>query len=305
MGHIMKLTSLTQAVLRHQCTGTGGDDLVRRIALEIYTYPRRRLGWEEDDCSDFFSYFYPKLPALIRRFTYQGKPFEAYLCTTLKWQLKTFAARKHLNAVKSRVVSEEGFGGVETLYSAPVEAESLEIAESSPVYPEKIRRVFHIEPDGVIRNEVWRKRILFLTMKGAFDLDAPTVDRVAGLTGYERNWLAGCAQELVARMATRHDRLHALCARRNHAYFRIYYLHERLSSPNSPANRDNLLRILSNERKRLSRAIDDINRVPRTPTHHDIAEVLEVPKGSVDSALYYLRNQLRKHGIFNPMLAMN
>ena len=293
----MELTSLTHAVLLYQYNGVGQEELIRRIAQKVYTYPRGRMGWNEDDCSDFFCDFFPKLPNLVKRFTFQGKPFEAYLCTTLKWQLKSFATRKSQNTIKARMVTEEGFGSVEACYSEPVEIEMDCVTEAPPRYSSGVREVLRIDMDGRIRDEVSRKRLLFLAMKGAFYVDGNMLGRVAEVTGYRFGWLVTCAEELVCRLGKRRERLSLLRVRRNHCYFRIYYIHERLAIEIDMTERTFLFRNLNQERFRLTRLIEEINRIPLAPTHHDIADVLSVPKGSVDSALYYLRNQLRKRGL--------
>jgi DNA-directed RNA polymerase specialized sigma24 family protein len=43
------------------------------------------------------------------------------------------------------------------------------------------------------------------------------------------------------------------------------------------------------EEQRLSNMLDEIAHVRLCPTHRDIADVLGIPKGTVDSGLYYLK----------------
>ncbi len=96
-------SDLTHEVL----SGRGKTDLrrnlVEKISRIVYAYPKKHLKWNDDDVGDFFCAFYPKIEGLIDRFIYCGKPFEAYLASSIRWQLKTFAKKRRCNARKTRL----------------------------------------------------------------------------------------------------------------------------------------------------------------------------------------------------------
>ena len=51
-------------------------------------------------------------------------------------------------------------------------------------------------------------------------------------------------------------------------------------------------RLIRQEKVHLENARRELSKVPVSPTHRDIADVLDMPKGSVDSALYYMRTAM-------------
>ncbi len=283
--------SLTVDVLRYQKTGSGLPELLERIGLIVYRYPARHARWDEDQCSDFFCYFFPKVPGLIRRFTYQGRPFEVYLIACIRWRLKTYAKSMAHSAARYRATREPSFWP-HLVRESSTEYTHSHITEHAPnaSVSEHASRMFKVEEDGVIRDPVSKRRVLFLLLKTALEIDDEMIEKVVRLTGIDRDWTFCKIQELKACMSDRLSRLELLRGRRNHAFYRIHYLKERLGVEVEESKIAELTSCLLQEEAHLRRAIATISKIPMAPTHRDIASVLGIPKGSVDSALYYIRN---------------
>ena len=286
--------SLTEAILSFKRSGSGLDELVKQIGIEVYTFPRRKLGWDEDDCGEFFCYFYPKLPGLIGRFQYTGKPFEAFLTVTLKWQLKTFAARKNQELLHARVLTREGYLGEEQAYCLPEEPGDEGLTkDGTPLLTEEARKLLKVDEEGRIPDRCICRRLLFLVLQSCLTLPTLLIDEVARLIRCDTVWLYGKIQEISARTEERRLRVARLKEKRNNHFFKIYCLQEQLSLVCEQEVRRELSRQMLREKRRLLDTTGEIARVPLCPTHCDIAEVLGVPKGSVDSGLYYLKVSLR------------
>ena len=88
------MENLTSRVLEYQRSQQGLEGLVAEIAPRVLHYPRRRFGWDEDACSEFYLFFHPRLLRVLGRFRDQGKPFESYLASVLHWQARSFARRR-------------------------------------------------------------------------------------------------------------------------------------------------------------------------------------------------------------------
>ena len=86
--------TLTRRVLAFQRTGDGLQELIEDLALRIYHFPRIRRGCGEDDCGDFYLFFFPRLIKILGRFRDQGLPFESYLHAVLGWQLRSYVRRR-------------------------------------------------------------------------------------------------------------------------------------------------------------------------------------------------------------------
>ncbi|MEW5816176.1 MAG: hypothetical protein AB1798_12375 [Spirochaetota bacterium] len=279
--------SITFAILEYQKTGKGLESIIQKISTDIYLYPRKRFCWDEDDSSDFFCYFYPKIPGLVSRFQFTGKPFEAYLSTTLKWQLKTFASEKKRRSAMYRILNNEEFWYIKEETSLYTEKPDLNI-------PPSVKKVLKVSSNNRVNDLSSRRRILYLAMKGSLQITGHLIECVSIITGYKQDWLFDCIEKLTSRMEARKKRIAALEAKRNKSLFKIFYLHEQLVKEYENENRSRVFLELIKEKKRIAEAMDEISRVPLTPTHRDIAEVLGVPKGSVDSGLYYLKNAFKE-----------
>lgn len=286
-------TTLTDAVLEYQRSSCGLRPLLDRIALFVYTYPRARLGWNEDDCGEFFCYFYPKLRRLVDRFEYHGRPFEVYLIVTLKWQLRTFAGQRAAANLRVRVLTQESFWACEETdrYQLGSTAGADDVAELA--ITSCVRSVLKVNEQNRIEDPSSRRRVLFLALKSAPCITESLIARVALLTEYDPEWIFRLVEELKSRVQMRLMRLTRLCEKRNSSFFRMYCLQEQLRlAPDEPTRRE-VTRLMVQEELRLSTIFEEISRIPLSPTHRDIAEVLDVPKGTVDSGLFYLKESLR------------
>lgn len=289
--------SLTEEVLEYQRSRIGLHTLLDRIAVIVYRYPRGRFGWNEDDCSDFFCFFYPKLIRLVDRFQYQGKPFEVYLLTTLKWQLRTFAGQQTIRDLRVRVLTQQNFwapdGQLEIHSETSLRGQPAEREKELDI-PSDVRRVLKINRRNYIEDPSSRRRVLFLALKSAFRMTEPLLERLAMLTGYNLEWLCSLIEELKRRVRAQRERAVHLSERRNSCFFRIYCLQEQLRLAAEASVRSELTMQMLIEKDRLTAILNDLSHIPLSPTHRDIAEVLGIPKGTVDSGLYYLKESLRE-----------
>jgi len=287
--------TLTEDVLEYQSSRHGLEPLIERLALFVYRYPRMHLGWNEDDCGEFFCEFYPKLRRLVERFEYHGKPFEVYLIVTLKWQLRTYAGRKAAENLQLRVLAQENFWtcdrSSETQHEEALSA--LDIDDPAELeIPPCICSLLKIDHRKRITDPSTKKRFLILALMSAVRLTESLIARIAYLTGYDPDWIHGLIEELRSRVQTRRSRLLHLAQKRNGCFFRVYCLQEQLRLVAEDHLRRELCRQIAHEELRLTNTLEEISRLPLAPTHRDVAEVLGVPKGTVDSGLYYLKESL-------------
>ena len=89
------------------------------------------------------------------------------------------------------------------------------------------------------------------------------------------------------------SRRRLLRGRRNAAWSRIRLLEVRHRECDDEDRRAELERRMACERRRLDNLRDQLARVPGHTPHKDIADVLGVPKGTVDSGIHYLKKKLR------------
>ncbi|HUI69283.1 MAG TPA: hypothetical protein VL354_02105 [Spirochaetia bacterium] len=276
------MESLTEKVLHYQRTRSGFADLMNELARQVYLYPRRRMGWDEDACGEFYLFFHPRLVRLLDRFRDQGKPFESYLCSVLGWQLRNFARERKrgerswnvaLRIEPGRVVGSSEDRDQEKGFDAVLNASNAEIA-------------------AVIRTPTDRKNLLFLVLKCSRNLDPQRTQVLAGLAGVSAKYLESLVAELCQSRAPREARLETFRCRRNGAFSLARLLETELVTEIDENRRAELFRRLQKARKRMRGAAERMARVGLAPTNREIARILGMPKGTVDSGLYWLKKKL-------------
>jgi RNA polymerase sigma factor (sigma-70 family) len=268
------MESLTEKVLQYQKTRVGLRDLVDELAPRVYQFPRRKMGWDEDACGDFYLFVHPRLIRLLDRFRDQGKPFESYLCAVLNWQLRNFARDRRLG---------------QTNWNVSLRLEDKEEdADDSPMSPRVSSDIA-----SVVRTDADRRNFLFLVLKCSRSLDTENAQALAPIAGISSARLLSLAATLQGMRSKREARLETFRCRRNKAFATIRVLETELVSLHGDEERIAVLRKrLARTQIRMRAAMQRMARVGLSPTNREIGEVLGVPKGTVDSGLYWLKRKL-------------
>jgi DNA-directed RNA polymerase specialized sigma24 family protein len=277
------MESLNALVAYYQNTGLGLGEIVNRLALRIYNYPLGKTRAEEDDCGEFYVYFYPRLIRTLRHFQDRGKPFEWYFNSVLRWHYKVYCSRKRKEQIRWAVARSVVF---------------WELPDTDSVLPPHSLRM---EPDesvipfdrfGCSREKTCRKRILLLALKNARLLDDCTIRWISGLAGVEENQLIALVERLRANLYKQELRLHGLYRRQNKIFMKIFLFQRDLLWEVDPETKAGLALSLCELHRALRSLQSKIRRVRLHPSNREIAELLQIPKGTIDTSLYWLRRQL-------------
>jgi RNA polymerase sigma factor (sigma-70 family) len=268
------MDALTEKVISFQKTNQGLNELVAAIAPRVYWYPRHKLGWDEDACGEFYAHFQPRLFRLLSRFRDQGKPFETYLCSVMSWQLKNFARDRK---------KEDCLWNTALRLDYPEERAEWEDARPDTL-DERMTALFSNGAD--------RRNLLSLCLKNIRHMSPERLSGLAALLDLPEETVNGYASTLRARMAPREERLESFRVRRNRAYSHARLLEQELLEETGPERRGEILERLANTNKRMRTAMHRMSRIKLNPTNREIAETLGVPKGTVDSGLFWLKKKL-------------
>jgi hypothetical protein len=118
---------------------------------------------------------------------------------------------------------------------------------------------------------------------------APALARLAGITTERLLSLAASLRELRSRREARQEMFRG---RRNRCYAAVRLLETELRSETDAEKLDSLQERLRRIRRRMSVAMEHLSRVALSPTNLEIGKVLGVPKGTVDSGLFWLKKKL-------------
>jgi hypothetical protein len=277
------MESLNSLVAYYQNTGLGLAEIVKRLSLRIYNYPSGKRQASEDDCGDFYLFFYPRLLRTLSKFQDRGKPFEWYFNSVLRWHYKVYRSRKKKDQTRWAVARSVLFW----------ELPEAGMAVSAPVVSsDEGKRIIPLDRFGNSRENTCRRRILFLALKNARHLDDSAISWISGLTGIEEEHLIGMVERLRANLYKRELRLHKLYKRQNKIFTKIFLFQRDLLWEVDPEIKADLALSLCELRTKLRSLQRKIRRVRLHPSNREIAELLQIPKGTIDTSLYWLRRQL-------------
>lgn len=278
---------LTEAVMRYQETGRGMKELVDEIALRVYRIAHLKTDWDEDDAGDFFAHYYPKIPRLIEHYRDTGSSFEVYLHVHLLWAIKGFAKKLKKRRYEQTLDTFTTFWEVHEKTAPDDEYSYFRV-------PVKLRQLYKITPEGKISSRMWKQRFLFVILRESEFIDHSLAESIVAATGVNRKWLLNCIVTLKERMEERKRRLEELRRKRNYWFYRYYMLQIRISDTCNSEKREELLDLFEVIRIRFSNATERVVSTYAHPTNQDIADVLNIPKGSIDSGIYYVMSKYKK-----------
>ena len=279
---------LTKRILKWQETGENFDLIIREISQLVLTYPKKHYGWDEEQCADFFCFFYPQCLKLIRCFRFQGSAFQALLNNSLRWQVNSF----YRNLMKKQRLDESVYQDCIIENEVVCEQAGRPVAVLEPTA--SVRSVIRVDESGMARSCWMRRRLLLLTLKTAPFITEAQIAALARLTGYDKDILFAMIEQLRIMQESHFRRHRDFCRRVNRAYIEICRLHLLILNEVSENERRRLHKRLDKVRKRLHRAEAGRAAVQLMPTNSEISRLLNIPKGSVDSGLYYLKKSLSK-----------
>ena len=280
------MESLNSMVAYYQNTGLGLGEIVKRLSLRIYNYPTGKHQASEDDCGDFYLFFYPRLLRTLSRFQDRGKPFEWYFNSVLHWHYKVYCSRKRQDQTRWAAARNVLFWELPEAGSA---------VSTDAFCPDRRERIIPIDRFGSSREETCRRRILFLALKNARHLDDSAIGWISELTQIEEEQLVAMIERLRGNLYKRELRLHKLYGRQNRIFTKIILFQWDLLWEVDPEIKADLALSLCELRTKLRSLQRKIRRVRLHPSNREIADLLQIPKGTIDTSLYWLRRQLQEN----------
>lgn len=228
--------------------------------------------WNPDDYEDFVSWFYPSLRKAIDKFCDNGSSFEAFM--------------NKFFLVSSREYKVKSITGSITEYSAwSAQLPDLYVHEEEPEYT--VSRIANIKNKR--KNE---RRLLALILKCYCYISDDFAEKVAPLIGVEKEQLIEMINKLRMLRQKRDDDIYQLKEKVYCQFYRcIVYEKKLLLTEKNTTIYKKLQTQLKNARLKLERMRAKLNLVRKEATNSQVAEVIGVCKGSVDSSLHKLKEK--------------
>jgi hypothetical protein len=282
------VTLLTRRVIDYQKTGDGLDRLIHQISELVYRFPATQNGFSDEDGAEFLLRFLPRITRLIDRYRETGKSFESYLATTLRWQIKSLAADRSGERIQLTALRGPG-SELRDAERSRITRTALEVHEPMNPVPSPIHTT---AGRCTLLRSAQGRRLIHLSLKMAERLSEADYRRVAAVSGCDPDWLIGCWHALRDGYSEQRERRAAVGERRDRAWFQVRCLQYRLQLVLDDDEREVVNRRLAMWRRRYEHARHVLARMHCGPSHADIARVLGVPKGTVDSSVFYGKREI-------------
>ena len=273
--------TFTSRVLECQKSGKGYKALVSSLSLYCYQYAKKFYNLGEDESSDFFLFFYPKMLRMLKDFHFIGKPFENYIASVLKWQLKVYTKKRRGQEKRWNLAIRRD------MWDFPdTDSGGLSIETFDPL----VYKALGLQ-NGRIADPVLQRRFLIFCLRSANFLEDGDITKIAHMTGFSEQWIHCSVHSLRESLAAKKEKLNSLTQRRNRAYYRVQQIEEECKEEILSNRKEILKRKLVVLKRTMNNAMKEISRLKLTPSNRAIAETIGVPKGTVDSAFYWLNRR--------------
>lgn len=263
-----------------QQTGTGKQALLRDLATYAYHYPRRRLPHlDEDTSGEFYLFCHHKLEHLIERFRERGIPFEHYLNSVLSWQLRTFLANRNRAEQSWQAALRSPLWDCSETTAGAAGADPVETPRMRPARTGRFR----------MPATARQRRLLYAVLKAGHRLNDAEIERAGAATGCPPDCLRGLVADLARRGSASRRRQQMLRERRNHAFAELNIWSAAAQQETDPERRASAETRVARHRRTMNSAQAELARVRVAPSNREIGDLLGVPKGTVDTGLYWLK----------------
>jgi hypothetical protein len=245
------------------------EGIIFRVILK--NYKRFRLySWSEGECIDYLCWLYPRISRTIDRYKSCGSSFDRYIRSLVRWSSKEYYAKESNQQL------------MESAYLDTTVTE-MEVSDPEPEYP---------EPEGDLNPVSNPRQILILLLKSYYHVSEDFIGRIAPVIGIEKEKLCLMIDMLRNRRYERDERIRLIRERLHSLYYRCIHFERRLLTLTEGSVEEiRIRRCLEKGRLRIRTLRERLKSIRLDATNRQVAEILGVPKGTVDSSLFAIKSR--------------
>ncbi|MDR3168040.1 MAG: hypothetical protein LBT93_08850 [Treponema sp.] len=249
------------------------EGLIFRFILE--NYQRFHLfDWNKDKCTDYLCWLYPRLSRAIGTYKNTGASFDAYIGALVHWSAREYRTREMDHYI--------------TEYACwKAKAEEMEVCSPEPEYLETC------VPIPRVTNP---RQVLVLLLKTYFYVSEDFLSRAAPALGMGEKKLRQLVEKIRTLRLRRDEEIRGLQERIHCQYYRCIAFEKRLESLSEGSVRYiKMQERVARAKTRLTTMKARLGAMRAEATNRQIAEVLGVPKGTIDSNLYAIKQKFAEN----------
>lgn len=257
-------------------------ELIRRM----YTHPRLYGFFSEEEISEALSRYRNRIEAILARAEKESITREAYLLSSMRFVAKSvhrhfYCSNLSENAYVCSHFSEDAVLEVPADTALEMNLKKIQGADTSGIGISPQVFVGKLAPE--------RRRLLYLVIKCAWDIDEELLGKCSYALGMPEQYLFNLIELVKRRTEASRSQIHQLNEKLNILWIRMRVLELRLDTAITKSDREEVMRNLERCRRRYHHMLEKRSHRKSSISNEFISDLLNVPKGSVDSGLYYLR----------------
>ena len=227
---------------------------------------------DRDEFTDYLCWLYPSLSRAIDTYKETGSSFDAYICSIVRCSAKAHSVREAEHQLTEYACWE-----------ARAE-EELMLSEHIPAYLDAE------ESFKPVRNP---RQVLILLLKSYFFVSDEFIVRVAPAIGISIEKLTAMLDKLRELRRTRDEKILQLKEHLHLQYYRCVAYQKRLEALcEYSSQREVLCGYLARAYSSYALIKQRLGSINLEPSNREVAEVLGIPKGTVDSTLYAIKRKI-------------
>ena len=236
----------------------------------------RLFDGNNDRWNEFLSWLYPRLARAIDLYKEMGSTFDAYITSLVHNSAKEYRYRETDHYMTEYVCWQ-------------ARAEEMMLTENEPDYVAE----YPVEKNEIsLPKDINPRQILFLLLKSYFFVSDEFVKQVAEAIGMDSGIVQNLVDELRKRRVVKETEILELRDRLHSQHYRCLIYQKRMTSIQPGSNYyDKLKCRFERARKRFYAMKKRLCGMRAAASNRMIAEILGIPRGTVDSGLFAIRNR--------------
>jgi len=234
-------------------------------------------GMDRDTYDDYISWLYPRLHKAIDKYRETGSSFEAYIGTIVRLTLKEYHSRQARNYVSESVAWEIAFP-------------DMYVYENGPVYDCAVTDKSAEKSDEIDTAQNPRQ-LLTLVLKCCHFVSEDFLERISARLGMEPEELNNLINQMKEYRLERIKNIDELQGKINSLFCRCLMYEKKLPYMLNETVAQQTRERLKRGRARLAKMREKISHMYPEPSNSQIAQLLGVTKGTVDTSLFNLKKR--------------
>lgn len=237
------------------------------------------------EAGDFIVDFIPRVDSIIDKYNAKLAGFPHYLNRHIKWLMFSFSRAYVKEKEKSEAYQFHNVAEFRDKICLMEEDVQYKISD----HASKILSI----TGGKITKDSSKKRLEIFTLKNSRILNYEQIKILAPLFDRTPEWLFETKEKLNELCTKRVQNRKYLQERFNRLFLQITKEQKKLTIMDDGYDKDLLFEKILEKQKRKDNIYEKLKKRNCGPKNEEIAQILDIPKGTVDSSLFYLKKALK------------